>query len=148
MSSAFAIPLSFLILALAIHGVSAQTGTPERPNIIFILADDLGPDGIGCYGSDLYALSTPRIDALATNGFKFTRVYCTGICSPSRAQYDTGQYPFRNGVLDIDGSNWRNDPWKPSLTGFLKAAGYRTGGVGKGAMGDGNHDEYLSGGTG
>ena len=108
--------------------VSAQA---ERPNIVFILADDLGPDGFGCYGSERFAADTPRIDSLAANGIRFTRAYCTGICSPTRAQYLSGQYPFRNGVVDIDGScDWLNTD-KPVLTLALRDAGYITGGAGK-----------------
>jgi len=127
---------------------------PERPNIIVIIADDLGPDGVGCYGAfDHEAVplpngedpatwtdpwsrasrpsTTPNIDALAAQGLKFTRVHATAICSPSRAQFATGQYPFRNGVVDIDGSMFRSDPHKPSLSLMLKNAGYITGKCGK-----------------
>jgi len=128
---------------------------PTRPNIIFIIADDLGPDAVGCYGSQDFAGHTPRLDSLAASGFRFTRAYCTGICSPTRAQYATGQYPFRNGVLDIDGSrDWLNTD-KPNLNQLLKEAGYTRRGAGKSAgsawayLGAPNFmDEYLEGETG
>lgn len=121
---------------------------PTRPNIIFILADDFGPDGLGSFGSELFATLTPRIDALANAGIKFPRTFCTGICSPSRAQFATGQYPFRNGCLDIDGSAYRTDPNRPSLARIMSDAGYRTGSTGKGIgaageEGDDSIDERL-----
>jgi len=139
------VKLLFPLLLLAAT-VSCLAAPPERANIVFILADDYGPESVGVYGSELYSGSTPEMDALAAAGLKFTRVYCTGICTPSRMQYVTGQYPFRNGSLDIDGTRW-NDPNRPELPDFLQQAGYRTGGAGKGG-GSEFHDEYLSGGTG
>jgi len=120
-----------VLTAAAAFVPQLSSAQAERPNIIFILADDLGPDGVGCYGSEKFAADTPRIDALAANGMRFTRAYCTGICSPTRAQYLTGQYPFRNGVLDIDGTCDYSNTNKPVLTKALVDAGYTTGGAGK-----------------
>ena len=74
--------------------LSANT-TNKKPNIIFILADDLGFAEIGCYGSDRY--KTPNIDMLATEGIRFTHGYATPLCGPSRATLLTGRYPFRTG---------------------------------------------------
>src|SRR5688572_7424088 len=65
-----------------------------RPNVVFILVDDLGWTDLGCFGSDLY--QTPHIDQLARDGMKFTQAYsaCT-VCSPTRAALLTGKYPAR-----------------------------------------------------
>jgi len=135
----------------------------ERPNIVFILADDQGPDGVGCYGGETYAGCTPRLDALAGNGIRFNTCYAQPICSPSRAQYLSGQYPFRNGVIANSGCSARFDPNQPCLTKMLHDAGYTTGGSGK-SVDDGFYyyfnpetgewgqrdfmDEYLSSHTG
>jgi len=146
-------PLAAAVAATTLAASPQGMADPaERPNIIFIMADDLGPDGFGCYGSELFSNSTPRIDALATNGIRFTRAYCSGVCSPTRAQILSGQYPWRNGVLYNDGSNYRSDPNKPNLTQVLSEAGYTTGGAGK-AVSDNWHNhkymqEYLQAGTG
>jgi len=73
-----------------------------QPNIIFILADDLGAECLGSYGGTSY--STPNLDALAKSGTRFTRCYSNPLCSPSRVALMTGQYNFRNyrgwGVFD------------------------------------------------
>lgn len=142
-----------LVTTAALSTVFPRTApAAERPNIIFVLADDLGPDGFGCYGSMNFSNCTPRIDQLATNGMRFTHAYCTALCSPTRAQYLTGQYPFRNGVLDIDGSNYLDDTNKPNLTQVLQQAGYTTGGTGKSVRDDWARtcymDEYINRETG
>jgi len=158
-----------LLLAICAAALlPALNAQDTRPNILFFLADDLGPDGVGAYGAFEYEAvelpegedpatwtdpwgrparpsHTPAIDRLAAEGLRFTRAYATAICSPSRAQYSTGQYPFRNGVLDIDGSNYRSDPNKPSLTELLKDAGYVTGKSGKTDIDREKPDEQIRG---
>jgi arylsulfatase A len=110
--------------------VRAATPPENRPNIIFILADDLGIDALGCYGGDDF--KTPVLDGLAARGIRFERAYCTPICGPTRAQLITGQYPFRNGAIDIDGTmNAAKPDTCPSLPATLKRAGYATGMTGK-----------------
>ena len=69
----------------------------EKPNIIFILADDYGIPGVGCYGG---AYKTPNLDALAAGGVRFERCYSAPLCAPSRALCMFGRYAFRTGVLD------------------------------------------------
>ena len=70
-----------------------------KPNVIFILADDLGWGEPGCYGNELN--ETPHIDAMARNGMRFTNAYASStVCSPSRAGLMTGQTPPRNGITD------------------------------------------------
>ena len=82
----------------------AMLGAPgalqQRPNFLFILADDLGQHQLGCYGSKYY--ETPNIDHLAAQGMKFTRAYSAApICSPTRASLMTGKYPARVRVTDF-----------------------------------------------
>ncbi len=115
----------------------------KQPNIVLLLADDLGWTGLHCFGSDLY--ETPNLDALCESGVKFTNAYsaCT-VCSPTRASIMTGIYPARLRLTDfIAGQNrpfarMRIPDWTKQLESHhttiaevLQAAGYRTGHVGK-----------------
>src|SRR5687767_1258170 len=89
--------------------------TSSRPNIVFILADDLGWTDLGCYGSKYY--ETPNIDRLAAQGLKFTSGYtCGPNCQPTRAALMTGQYGPRTGVYTVGGIdrfNWQSRPLRP-----------------------------------
>jgi len=77
----------------------AEVGSPQRPNIVFILADDLGYGDLPCYGRD--DLSTPAIDRLAREGVRFTQAYANGPeCTPTRAAFLTGRYQQRIGGLE------------------------------------------------
>jgi len=115
----------------------------EPPNIIFILADDLGWHQLGCYGSDYY--ETPVLDQLATQGMRFTNAYAAApVCSPTRGSIMTGKYPART-HLTVNIPTGR-DPDRPTLTPdfaqwlpldettiaeVLQSAGYATGHFGK-----------------
>jgi arylsulfatase A len=112
-----------------------QQAPVHKPNIIFILADDLGFDGVGCYGSDTYKRQTPHIDALAHTGVRFETCYSTPLCGPSRCLLLTGRYGFRTGGLT-------NNSWRPDGPGaraehehpiarLLKEHGYATCQTGK-----------------
>ena len=112
----------------------------ERPNIIFIMVDDLGPEWIGCYGGR--ELKTPHIDALAAGGMRFTNAYSMPQCTPTRATLLTGQYPFRHGWCnhwDVPrwGAGCHFDP-RHNLTfaRVLKPAGYKTAIAGKWQIND------------
>ena len=108
--------------------------TPARPNIVVILADDMGFSDLGCYGSEIH---TPNLDRLAAQGVRFTQFYNTGRCCPTRAALLTGLYPHQAGV-----GHMIEDRGSPAYRGelndrcvtlgeALKAADYRTGMVGK-----------------
>lgn len=103
----------------------AQAPPAHRPNVLIILADDLGWSDVGCYGSEV---STPNIDALAAGGLRFTQFYNNARCSPSRASLLTGLYPHEAGVPLL--STPLNDRCV-TLAEVLKPAGYSTYMVGK-----------------
>ena len=96
----------------------------QKPNIILIMADDLGYEGLSCYGSLSY--TTPHMDKLARTGVRFTHCYSQPLCTPSRVQIMTGQYNFRNytefGALH---------PKEATFGHILREAGYATCVVGK-----------------
>ncbi len=93
--------LSALLLCTAIGRPSPQRR--REPNIIFVLADDLGIDGVSCYGADAH--KTPHIDALAESGLRFQTCYAAPLCGPSRCLLMTGRYAFRTGGLT--NQSWR-----------------------------------------
>ncbi|RAV28208.1 sulfatase [Sinomicrobium soli] len=104
----------------------------QQPNIIFIMADDLGYSDLGCYGNDFN--ETPSIDSLAGTGTRFTSAYTAApVCSPSRAALMSGQYPARLGINDYlrPDTEKHLDTALITLPEMLKKAGYRTGIVGK-----------------
>jgi arylsulfatase A len=107
----------------------SATAQTKKPNIIFVLADDLGIDGVSCYGADFY--KTPEIDKLAKTGIKYTNAYTAPLCGPSRAMILTGRYPFRTGAVNQD----QTGEFKPSdemmMSKILKTAGYATSMIGK-----------------
>ena len=115
----------FSLAALSLHGAD------DRPNFVFIIADDISYDDLGCYGS--VDARTPHIDALAEEGLLFTNAYLTASsCSPSRSSIITGRYPHNNG----DASELhRPISWHiPSFPGMLRNAGYYTALAGKDHM--------------
>jgi len=144
---------SFVTLAAAafllVPGWSAaQDAAGRRPNVILFLADDLGFNGLRCYGSDLH--ETPNLDRLAAEGMRFTDAYsaCT-VCSPTRASVMTGKYPARLHLTDfISGqkrpyAKLRVPDWtmhlehgEVTLAEALHAAGYATAHLGKWHLGN------------
>src|SRR5205085_9833801 len=108
-----------------------------RPNIVLILADDLGYSDLGCYGSEI---ATPNLDRLARDGVRFTQFYNQARCCPSRAALLTGRYPHQVGIgaMIDDYAKWiREAAARPSyqdhlaadaimLPELLRDAGYRT----------------------
>ena len=122
---------------------------PRRPNIIFILADDLGYTDVACYGSRYY--ETPNIDRLATEGLRLTCYHVCQNCQPTRAALMTGQYAPRTGVYTVGGINrfaWWTRTLRPvdnvtelpldkvTIAQCLKKAGYATGMFGKWHLGN------------
>ena len=118
----------------------------KKPNIIFILIDDMGWKDLGCYGSDFY--ETPNIDRLASEGMRFTDAYAScPVCSPTRASIMSGKYPARVGVTDFIGGTAKGKlldapyvdhlPLKEkSIATSLKEGGYNTWHIGKWHLGN------------
>jgi len=129
---------------VAVVATSAERAT--RPNIIFILADDMGWGDLSCYGNTF--LSTPNLDRLAKGGTLFTQFYVNGsVCSPSRSAFFTSQFPARNRVHghfsqpDLNSSRSMPQflpPAVPNVAATLKQAGYATAHVGKWHLGGDN----------
>jgi len=93
--------LALAVAALAAFACAPQpVARPHRPNLVLVLADDLGFADLGAYGSRFY--ETPHIDRLAQAGVRFTQAYTAGsVCSPTRASIVTGKYPVRTGITDF-----------------------------------------------
>lgn len=138
-------------LAIALTDVAQAADSPSKPNFLFILIDDLGWPDLGCYGSEFY--ETPRIDALAASGVRFTNAYSASpVCSPTRAAIMTGQYPSRVDITDwIPGAVAKNpkliapedrdnlDLKETTLAEAFKKKGYETFYAGKWHLGDEGH---------
>lgn len=145
---------NLLLITLSLVTVSsiyAQKGITkkgsEKPNIIFILADDLGIGDVSCYGSDQN--KTPIIDQLAKGGIRFTRGYTAPLCGPSRAMILTGRYAFRTGAVNQDMVGDIKPENEVLIPSVLKPAGYITSLVGKWSQfsktpGDFGFDDYLT----
>ncbi|MBN2507879.1 MAG: sulfatase [Verrucomicrobia bacterium] len=140
--------LAFLALGSFPAAAAQTTNAPRPPNIVFILADDLGWTDTAAYGSRFY--ETPHIDRLAAEGVKFTRYYNCQNCAPTRAALMTGQYAPRTGVYTVGGIDrfhWQSRPLRPVdnvvqlpldrvvLAQPLKDAGYATAIFGKWHLG-------------
>jgi arylsulfatase A len=122
-----------LVSALALLGALASLRAavvPAKPNIVFILADDLGIGNIGCYGADR-TVKTPNIDALALGGTRYTNAYTVPLCGPSRAAILTGRYGFRTGATNQDATGLIKQSAERFLPLVLKPAGYATSMIGK-----------------
>jgi arylsulfatase A-like enzyme len=100
MKKRFALVVVGYGLFLCGGGLRAESQASAKPNILLILADDLGWSDVGCYGSEI---KTPNIDALAKDGLRFTQFYNSARCCPSRASLLTGLHPHQAGVPDMNG---------------------------------------------
>jgi len=125
-----------LLFSLAIASTALPAAAADRPNVVMLLADDLGYRDIGCYDGPV---QTPTLDELAAGGMRFTDFYSgCAVCSPSRATMLTGRQHIRTGVY-----SWIHDPSQHShllkrevtLAEVLKSAGYDTAHVGKWHLG-------------
>ena len=118
--------------------VHQATAAPKRPNIVLIMADDLGAECLQSYGSTSY--KTPHLDALAASGIRFETCYSTPLCSPTRVQLMTGRYGFRTGWTQLIGRGSGADDDRKEYFDFtkertfghmLREAGYATAMAGK-----------------
>ncbi|MFW6174756.1 MAG: sulfatase-like hydrolase/transferase, partial [Chloroflexota bacterium] len=115
--------------------MTTRAGGSRRPNIILVMADDLGYECLGSYGSQSY--STPNLDRLARQGMRFTNAHAQPLCTPTRVQLMTGKYNFRNwqafGVMH---------PGERTFGHIMSASGYRTCISGKWQLYSYNPPEY------
>ena len=109
--------------------VAQVRGPANRPNILYVLVDDLGFSDLGCFGGEI---DTPNLDSLAAGGVRLTQFYNTGRCCPSRAALLTGQYPHRVGLGHMTGNDLGHPGFRgvvsrsaPTIAEALKPSGYR-----------------------
>ena len=134
------------VAASAVAGAGdAVAAQQQRPNVLYIMADDLGWGDLSCYGRPDY--KTPNLDRLAAEGLRFTQAYSAApVCTPTRCAFVTGRYPARTAVGLEEPLSWRSTlvtqkrdvglpPEYPTVASLLKAAGYRTALVGKWHLG-------------
>jgi arylsulfatase A-like enzyme len=119
------------------------TSTPGKPNILFVMADDVGWFNIGAYHRGMMAGRTPNLDRLASEGMMFTDCYAEASCTAGRANFITGQLPIRTGLTTVGqaGAAIGMPAQAPTIATALRAQGYATGQFGKNHFGDRN--EYL-----
>jgi len=135
-------PLMMLLVAALVSQMqgedSTQPGKSQRPNIVLIMADDLGYGDLGCY-NEKSKIDTPNIDRLATQGLRFTDMHSpSAVCTPTRYGLLTGRYAWRTRLKS--GVLWGYSPAlintdRPTIASMLKQHGYRTGCVGKWHLG-------------
>lgn len=131
--------LMFFVGSTALSACAGEGApSPEKPNILFMVADDLGIGDLGCYGAS--RIKTPNIDRLAARGVRFLDAHATAsVCTPSRYAMLTGEYYCKR-----PGPEWEGEllipPGMPTLASILKDAGYRTGYFGKWHLGWGISD--------
>ncbi|WKN41877.1 arylsulfatase [Tunicatimonas pelagia] len=144
------LPIVFLLLSACsttpttTSEVASEEVTFESPNIIFIMADDLGYGDLGCYGQS--DIQTPDIDELAAQGIRFTQFYAgSTVCAPSRAVLMTGQHTGRNQVRGNAGGNIDRQTLRDediTIAEVLKGADYQTALVGKWGLGEINQEGH------
>jgi arylsulfatase A-like enzyme len=143
---------SSLVAASALSAVGltssaqAQQPTPapapapagQRPNIVFIMGDDIGWFNIGAYHQGIMASRTPNLDKLAAEGMRFTDYYAEASCTAGRANFITGELPIRTGLTTVGqaGSPIGMPAQAPTIATALKSMGYTTGQFGKNHLGD------------
>src|SRR5215510_7685368 len=133
-----------IAVALALGAVPAAAAqvppvSSERPNIVFMLADNLGYGELGCYGGGvLRGAPTPRIDKLATEGFRLLNYNVEPQCTPSRSALMTGRFPLRSGTMRVNrgGALYGLTQWEVTMAETLSARGYATAHFGKWHLGD------------
>ncbi len=122
---------------------TAALAVDKKPNIIFIMGDDIGIWNIGAYHQGLMAGRTPNLDRLAAEGMRFTDYYAEASCTAGRANFITGELPIRTGMTTVGqaGAPQGMPAQAPTIATALKSMGYATGQFGKNHLGDLN--EFL-----
>jgi arylsulfatase len=135
--------LAALVVLTAHLPAAAQQQPPQpatRPNIVFIMGDDIGWSNVGIYNQGIMAGRTPNLDQLAAEGMRFTDYYAEASCTAGRANFITGELPIRTGLTTVGqaGSPLGIPDEAPTIATVLKSMGYATGQFGKNHLGDRN----------
>ena len=135
--------LRAILMAAAVTFGSTAHAQADKPNIVFIMGDDIGMWNIGAYHRGLMAGRTPNIDKLAAEGAIFTDYYAEASCTAGRANFITGELPIRTGLTTVGqaGAKIGMPDKAPTIATALKELGYATGQFGKNHLGDRN--EFL-----
>jgi len=135
LSAAFSIA-GMLVGLIASYAMAQE----KRPNIIFIMGDDIGWSNIGVYNQGIMSGRTPNLDRLANEGMRFTDYYAEASCTAGRANFITGELPIRTGLTTVGqaGSPLGMPDEAPTIATVLKSMGYATGQFGKNHLGDRN----------
>lgn len=120
-------PLRLLLAVSSVLLGSSELNAADRPNILFILADDVGQEVLGCYGGESY--DTPHLDALAQTGMKFRHGFSMPVCHPTRLTLMTGKYPFRHGSVTWGDFPKQEEPH--TWAHVMSDSGYAVGIAGK-----------------
>ncbi len=130
-------------IAATVTATTAPASAAKKPNIVFIMGDDVGWFNIGAYHRGMMSGKTPNLDKLASQGMMFTDYYAEPSCTAGRANFITGQMPIRTGLTTVGqaGAKVGMPAAAPTIATALKAQGYATGQFGKNHLGDLN--EYL-----
>jgi arylsulfatase A-like enzyme len=126
------------VFAMTVSCVPTAAQQQQRPNIIFIMGDDIGWSNIGVYNQGIMAGRTPNLDQLASEGMRFTDYYAEASCTAGRANFITGELPIRTGLTTVGqaGSSIGMPDEAPTIANVLKSMGYATGQFGKNHLGD------------
>ena len=127
-----------LVFTTGLCGVASVAAADTKPNIMFIMGDDIGWMQVGAYHQGIGLGETPNIDRLANEGGKFTTYYAMQSCTSGRNVFFTGMYPLRTGMVppQLPGSPSYLRPGTPAIAKFLLDQGYTTGEFGKNHLGD------------
>ena len=144
--------IAIALLSIAVVPATAQA-QQQRPNILFIMGDDIGWFNIGAYHQGIMAGRTPHLDKLAAEGMRFTDYYAEASCTAGRANFITGELPIRTGMTTVGqaGADVGLPAEASTIATALKSMGYATGQFGKNHLGDLNKflptvhgfDEYF-----
>ena len=130
-------PILLALLAV-VSLIASPVGAQTKPNIVFIMGDDVGWFNVGAYHQGIMAGRTPNLDRLAAEGMRFTDYYAEASCTAGRANFITGEVPIRTGLTTVGqaGSTLGMPDEAPTIATALKAMGYATGQFGKNHLGD------------
>jgi arylsulfatase len=132
-----------LLAALMVSSMPAAAQQPQKPNILFIMGDDIGWMQLASYQQGLGLGETPNLDRIANEGARFMTYYAEQSCTAGRNAFFTGMNPLRTGMIppQLPGSPSYLRPGTPALARFLLDLGYTTGEFGKNHLGD--HTDSL-----